>query len=91
LPKRSNPPETGLTEEAVKRVRNGKLYLIPASEETTGHLTTVNAKHYKRELQEFLQVAMTRSCPEGELGRSVVPALQNCLITNEPARSLSPP
>ena len=49
-----NPPETGLTEKAIKRVRNGKLCLIPASAETTGHLTTGNAKPYKRELQEFV-------------------------------------
>jgi homoserine O-acetyltransferase len=56
-----NPPETGLTEEAVKRVKNGRLYLIPASSETTGHLTTGNAKFYKRELQEFLQVAPRRT------------------------------
>jgi homoserine O-acetyltransferase len=56
-----NPPETGLTEEAIKRVRNGRLFLIPASAETTGHLTTGNAKSYKRELQEFLQVAPRRA------------------------------
>ena len=56
-----NPPETGLTKEAIKRVRSGKLYLIPASEETTGHLTTSDAKFYKRELQDFLQVAPRRA------------------------------
>ena len=56
-----NPPETGLTEEAIKRVKNGKLFLIPASEETTGHLTTGNAKFYKRALQEFLQVTPRRA------------------------------
>ena len=26
-----NPPETGVTEAAVKRIKNGKIYLIPAS------------------------------------------------------------
>ena len=26
-----NPPETGVTEAALKRVKNGRLYLIPAS------------------------------------------------------------
>ena len=39
-----NPPETGITEAAMKRVKNGKLYLIPARSETRGHLTTGNAK-----------------------------------------------
>ncbi len=29
-----NPPETGITEAAMKRVRNGRIYLIPAREQT---------------------------------------------------------
>jgi homoserine O-acetyltransferase len=49
-----NPPETGLMEAALKRVKNGKLLLIPASEETRGHAATGMAKFYKRELTEFL-------------------------------------
>jgi len=52
-----NPPETGLMERAMKQVRNGKLYLIPASEETSGHLTTGNAKFYKQQLEEVLRTA----------------------------------
>jgi homoserine O-acetyltransferase/O-succinyltransferase len=50
-----NPPETGLTETAMKQVRNGSLYLIPASEQTRGHLTTGNAAFYARQLAELLQ------------------------------------
>jgi homoserine O-acetyltransferase len=50
-----NPPETGLTETAMKQVRNGGLYLIPASEETRGHGTTGNAKFYTKQLAEFLK------------------------------------
>jgi homoserine O-acetyltransferase len=50
-----NPPETGLTEAAIKRVKNGKLYVIPASGETRGHATTGNPKHYRTQLQQFLQ------------------------------------
>jgi homoserine O-acetyltransferase/O-succinyltransferase len=56
-----NPPETGLTEAAMKRVKSGKLYLIPASEQTTGHLTTANAKFYKEQLQELLETAPRRA------------------------------
>jgi homoserine O-acetyltransferase len=56
-----NPPETGLMEDAMKRVRNGKLYLIPASEQTSGHLTTGNAKLYKQQLQQLLQIAPRRA------------------------------
>jgi homoserine O-acetyltransferase len=52
-----NPPETGLTDAALKRVKNGKLYLIPASTATRGHLTTGNAAFYKQQLQELLQTA----------------------------------
>src|SRR5580692_10011027 len=56
-----NPPETGVTLEAMKRVKNGKLYLIPASPETRGHLTTGNAAFYKPKLQELLQTAPQRA------------------------------
>jgi homoserine O-acetyltransferase/O-succinyltransferase len=56
-----NPPETGVTDAALKRVKNGKLYLIPASTETRGHLTTGNAKFYKQQLQELLQSAPQRT------------------------------
>jgi homoserine O-acetyltransferase len=56
-----NPPETGLTEAALKRVKNGRLYLIPASNETRGHLTTGNAKFYKQQVQELLQSAPQRT------------------------------
>jgi len=56
-----NPPESGLTENAIKRLKNGSLYLIPASDETAGHLTTGNAKFYKHELEEFLRKAPRRA------------------------------
>jgi len=52
-----NPPETGVTEAAVKRIRNGRLLLIPASSETRGHQTTGNAKYYAQALRELLQTA----------------------------------
>ena len=52
-----NPPETGITESAMKRVKTGKLLLIPASEQTSGHATTGNAKFYKQALQELLDSA----------------------------------
>jgi homoserine O-acetyltransferase len=56
-----NPPETGVTDAALKRVKNGKLYLIPASTETRGHLTTGNARFYSRQLQELLATAPQRT------------------------------
>jgi homoserine O-acetyltransferase len=56
-----NPPETGLTDAALKRLKNGRLYLIPASTETRGHLTTGSAAFYKQQLQELLQTAPQRT------------------------------
>lgn len=55
-----NPPETGLTVEAMKRVKNGKLYVIPASDQTTGHGTAGTARYYKQQLADFLQAAPKR-------------------------------
>jgi homoserine O-acetyltransferase len=56
-----NPPETGITGAALKHVKNGRIYLIPASTETRGHLTTGNARFYKQQLQELLQTAPQRT------------------------------
>jgi homoserine O-acetyltransferase len=56
-----NPPETGVTDAALKRVKHGRLFLIPASTETRGHLTTGNAAFWKQQLQELLQTAPQRT------------------------------
>jgi homoserine O-acetyltransferase len=50
-----NPPETGVTLKALERMSHGKLYLIPASPETSGHLTTSNARFYVEPLRELLE------------------------------------
>jgi homoserine O-acetyltransferase/O-succinyltransferase len=56
-----NPPETGLMEAALKRVKNARLYLIPPSDETRGHGTTGMAKFYKERLEELLRTAPQRA------------------------------
>lgn len=56
-----NPPEIGVTDAAMKRVKNGKLYLIPASTETRGHGTTGNAKFYSEQVRQLLQTAPQRT------------------------------
>jgi len=56
-----NPPETGVTAAALKRIKNASLYLIPASTETRGHLTTGNAKFYAEPLRQLLQTAPQRA------------------------------
>ena len=55
-----NPLELGTMDREIKRVKNGRLLVIPAGEATTGHGTTGNAKFYKKELQELLQSAPRR-------------------------------
>jgi homoserine O-acetyltransferase len=52
-----NPPELGVLDREIKRVKNGRVLLIPASESTAGHGTTVQAKFWKRELADLLQSA----------------------------------
>jgi homoserine O-acetyltransferase/O-succinyltransferase len=52
-----NPPELGIMEPLMKRIKNGQLYLIPASNETRGHGTTGMAKLWKAELVKLLQAA----------------------------------
>lgn len=50
-----NPPELGLMEPALKRMKNAKLYLIPASKDTRGHATDIFAKFWKDQLAAFLK------------------------------------
>jgi homoserine O-acetyltransferase len=52
-----NPPELGVMERELARVKGGHLYLIPASVETRGHGTTALARFWKRQLQELLDTA----------------------------------
>jgi homoserine O-acetyltransferase len=52
-----NPPELGVLNREIKRVRNGHVLLIPGSEETAGHGTTGRAKFWKKELGALLQSA----------------------------------
>ena len=55
-----NPPELGIMERELKRVKNGRLYLIPSSADTRGHGTTGMAAFWKQQLQELLQMAPRR-------------------------------
>jgi homoserine O-acetyltransferase len=52
-----NPPETGVLDREIKRVKNGRVFLIPASDQTAGHGTTGQAKFWKQQLGELLQTA----------------------------------
>lgn len=50
-----NPPELGILEREIKRVKHGRHVLIPASEDTRGHGTTGLAKLWKHHLAELLR------------------------------------
>jgi homoserine O-acetyltransferase len=56
-----NPPETGIMERELKRVKNGRLYLIPASDQTRGHGTTGIPRFWKEQVREFLSTAPRRT------------------------------
>lgn len=49
-----NPAELGLVEREIKRIRNARSLLIPASAQTMGHSTTGNARFWKEDLRAFL-------------------------------------
>ena len=55
-----DPPETGVTERAMRQVKNARLYLIPASVETRGHGTVQMAKFYEDQLRELLATTPRR-------------------------------
>jgi len=50
-----NPPDLGIAEREVRRLRNGRFILIPASEQTHGHGSHTWAVLWKRHLTELLE------------------------------------
>ena len=48
-----NPPEVGILQNEIKRVKNGRILLIPGSENTAGHGTTGQAKNWKAAFAEW--------------------------------------
>ena len=52
-----NPPELGVMERELKRIKNGRLLLIPGSADTFGHGTTANARFWKMQVEELLRTA----------------------------------
>jgi homoserine O-acetyltransferase/O-succinyltransferase len=49
-----NPPELGVAEREIKKVKNGKFILLPTSEQTHGHGTHTWAAVWKQYLEELL-------------------------------------
>lgn len=50
-----NPPELGIADREIKRVKNARFILIPISEETRGHGTHTRAAVWKQYLAELLE------------------------------------
>jgi homoserine O-acetyltransferase len=50
-----NPPELGIAEKEVKRIKNAKFVLLPVSDQTYGHGTHTHAAAWKRYLAELLE------------------------------------
>jgi homoserine O-acetyltransferase len=55
-----NPPELGVMERELKRIKHGRAILIPASDQMPGHGTTGQAKWWKKDLEALLQSAPRR-------------------------------
>lgn len=56
-----NPPELGIAEREIKRVKHGTFVLIPASEDTHGHSTHTWAVFWQQHLKELLDKTAQRA------------------------------
>ncbi len=56
-----NPPELGTLDREIRRVKNGRVLLIPASDQTSGHGTTFSAKWWQKDLGDLLQSTPRRA------------------------------
>ena len=52
-----NPPELGIVEKEIKRVKNGRFVLLPISDETRGHGSHTIAALWQKYLAELLAVS----------------------------------
>jgi homoserine O-acetyltransferase len=68
-----NPPELGVLEREIKRVKNGRVLLIPASEQTAGHGTTGQARFWNKALAELLQATPAAKAEKGPPGSATKP------------------
>jgi homoserine O-acetyltransferase/O-succinyltransferase len=52
-----NPPELGIAEREIKRVKNGRFVLLPISDQTHGHGTHTRAAAWQQYLKELLDAS----------------------------------
>ena len=56
-----NPPELGIMEREMQRVKHGRFVLLPTTADSRGHATTSFAKLWKQHLDELLRTAPRRA------------------------------
>ena len=56
-----NPPELGIAEREIKRIKNGRFILLPASEQTHGHGTHTWAAVWQQYLAQLLDASKSRN------------------------------
>jgi homoserine O-acetyltransferase len=61
-----NPPELGMTEREIKRVKNGRFVLLPITDETRGHGTHTRAAVWKPYLEELMNQSRDAHRPTKE-------------------------
>ena len=49
-----NPPELGILEKEIKKVKGAQVFLIPASDQTSGHSTTGQARWWKDRVANWM-------------------------------------
>ncbi len=52
-----NPPELGIAEQEIKKVKLGRFILLPVTDETRGHGTHTRARVWKQYLEELLRIS----------------------------------
>ena len=50
-----NPPSLGIIDRDIKRVKNGRYVLVPASDQTRGHFTVLQANLWESNLTDLLK------------------------------------
>jgi homoserine O-acetyltransferase len=58
-----NPPELGIAEREIKRVKGGRFVLLPASDQTHGHGTHTWAALWQQHLAQLLEVSQAAGNP----------------------------
>jgi len=56
-----NPPELGIIEKEIKRVKHGRFIMIPISDQTRGHGTHTIAKIWQEYLKELLEESAAKN------------------------------